>query len=196
VVGLERPTSHEELVRMSDAQLVAHARERMAAGEAGLETAGRCLALVFERNRDMVRAVCAGKAPVDIVDDLQEEVYERFVRTVYLRTEPIQTPSGLLFVMARRVVATFQDRRKPASAPLDDLRELMVDDDGYDEVAADEVVTQLLGLLTNRQREVVWARLFGGHTSAEIAAQLQISSGNVDVIFFRAMDRLRKEVER
>jgi RNA polymerase sigma factor (sigma-70 family) len=179
---------------MSDAALVAHARKRMAASEAGLETAKSCIALVFERNRDMVRATCAAKAPPDVVEDLQEDVYERFVRTVYLRREPIETPSGLLVVMARRVVATFHERRKPASASLDELREAAVDEDGYDEAATDEVVTQLLGCLTTRQRDVVWARVYGDRTSVEIGAQLQISPGNVDVIFFRAMARLRDEV--
>lgn len=179
---------------MSDAELVAHARERMPAGDAGLETAKRCIALVFERNRDMVRSYCAGKAPPDVVDDLQEDVYERFVRTVYLRREPIETPSGLLVVMTRRVVATFHERRKPGTAPLDELREVAADEDGYDEAAADEVVTQLLGCLTPRQRDVVWARVYGGDTSVEIGAKLQLSPGNVDVIFFRAMARLRDEV--
>jgi RNA polymerase sigma factor (sigma-70 family) len=195
-VGTDRPTSHDELLRMSDAALVAHARERMAAGAAGLETAKRCLAFVFERNRDMVRSACARKAPIDEVDDLAEEVYERFVRTVYLRSEPIEAPSGLLFVMAQRVVATFHERRKPTGAPLDDLHEVMVDEDGYDEAAVDEVVNQLLGCLTVRQRDVVWLRVYGDRTSVEIGAELQISPGNVDVIFFRAMARLQDEVQR
>jgi RNA polymerase sigma factor (sigma-70 family) len=179
---------------MSDTALVAHARDRMAAGAAGLETAKSCIALVFERNRDMVESYCAGKAPIVDVDDLAEEVYERFVRTVYLRTDPIENPSGLLVVMAKRVVATYYERRKPTNAPLDDLHDVMVNEDGYDEAAADEVVNQLLGCLTTRQRDVVWARVYGDRTSIEIGAQLQISPGNVDVIFFRAMARLRDEV--
>ena len=48
---------------MSDAQLVAHARERMATGATGLETARRCVAMVFARHRFTVRAMCAAKAP-------------------------------------------------------------------------------------------------------------------------------------
>jgi RNA polymerase sigma factor (sigma-70 family) len=195
-VGTDRPTSHDELLRMSDAELVAHARQRMGAGEIGLETAKRCIALVFERNRDMVEAYCAGKAPIVDVDDLAGEVYGRFVRTVYLRTDPIENPSGLLIIMAKRVIATYFERRKPAGAPLDDLHEVVVTEDGYDEAVASEVVSQLLGCLNKRQREVVWARVYGGYTSAEIGAELQISPGNVDVIFFRAMALLKDEVQR
>lgn len=181
---------------MSDAALVAHARERIGGGEVGVETAKRCVALVFERNRDMVRSYCAGKVAIVDVDDLAEEVYERFVRTVYLRTAPIENPSGLLVFMAKRVIATHYERRKPATAPLDDLREVAINEDGYDEAAAGEVVAQLLGCLTPRQRDIVWARVYGGYTSAEIGEKLLISPGNVDVIFFRAMARLRDEVGR
>jgi DNA-directed RNA polymerase specialized sigma24 family protein len=149
---------------MSDAELVGHARERMGIGEAGLETAKRCIALVFERNRDMVESYCAGKAPIVDIDDLAAEVYGRLVRTVYLRTDPIENPSGLLIVMAKRVIATYFDRRKPPGAPLDDLHEVVVTEDGYDEAVASEVVNQLLGCLTKRQRDVVWARVYGDRT--------------------------------
>lgn len=196
MVGTERPTSHAELLRMSDAQLVAHARERMAAGEAGVETAKRCVALVFERHRGLVRAICAARAPIDVVDDLEGDVYERFVRAVYLRRTPILAPAGLLVVMARRVVASHHDRRKPPGVPLDDMHEIEADDDGYDQVAAAEVAQQLLAVLSERQREVVGARLWQGLTSAEVAARMDTTPGNVDVIFFRAMARLREELER
>jgi DNA-directed RNA polymerase specialized sigma24 family protein len=43
---------------------------------------------------------------------------------------------------------------------------------------------------------VVWARLWHDLTSAEVAARMDTTPGNVDVIFFRAMRRLREELER
>lgn len=195
-MGSERPTSFEALRGKSDAELVARARRYHAEGEAGLETAKRCVALVFERHRGLVRAVCAAKAPIDVVDDLESAVYERFVRVVYLRAKRIERPAGLLVVMAERVVATHYDRRKPSGAALDEAPEPVFDENGYDEVAADEVVAQLLAALSERQREVVWGRLWEGLTSAEIAERLETTAGNVDVIFFRAMKRLREELER
>jgi RNA polymerase sigma-70 factor (ECF subfamily) len=181
---------------MSDAELVAHAREWLAAGEAGVETAKRCVALVFERHRGLVRALCAAKAPIDDVDDLESGVYERFVRVVYLRRTPIETPAGLLVVMARRVVASYHDRRKPADVSLDEADDIAAAEDGYDQVAAGQAVEELLATLSERQREVVWGRLFAGLTSAEVAQRMDTTPGNVDVIFFRAMRRLRKELER
>lgn len=195
-MGSERPTSFEALRGKSDAELVAHARRYYAEGEAGLETAKRCVALVFERHRGLVRTVCAAKAPIDVVDDLESAVYERFVRVVYLRAKRIERPAGLLVVMAERVVATHYGRRKPPGAPLDEAPEPVFEDDGYDEVAAEEIAAQLLSVLSERQREVVWGRLWEGLTSAEIAERLETTAGNVDVIFFRAMKRLREELER
>jgi RNA polymerase sigma factor (sigma-70 family) len=193
-VGIDRPTSHGELLRMSDARLVAHARERMAAGEAGIETAKRCVALVFERHRGLVRAICAAKAPLDVVDDLESDVYERFVRAVYLRTAPIEVPAGLLVIMARRVVASFHDRRRPGTVPLDDLRDMEAEEDGYDEVAAAQAAERLLAVLSDAQQDVVRGRLWGDLSSAEVAQRMGTTAGNVDVIFFRAMRRLRQEL--
>jgi RNA polymerase sigma factor (sigma-70 family) len=193
-VGSEHPTSFAALREKSDADLVAHARKYYAEGEAGLETAKRCVAIVFERHRMLVRSVCAAKAPIDVVDDLESDVYVRFVRAVYLGVARIESPSGLLVVMARRVVASFHDGRKPADAPLDDLSEVPVDEDGYNEIASREVVEQLLSVLNERQRSVVWGRLWGGMSGAEIAGWLDISRRNVDVIFFRAMERMGKEL--
>ena len=195
-MGSEHPTSFHALRSKTDAELVAHARKYYAEGEAGLETAKRCVAMVFERHRALVRSVCAAKAPIDVVDDLESAVYERFVRVVYLRAKAIESPSGLLVVMARRVVASFHEGRKPADAPLDDLAEVPVDEDGYNEIASREAVEQLLSVLNERQRSVVWGRLWGGMSGAEIAQWLAISRRNVDVIFFRAMERMGKELER
>jgi RNA polymerase sigma factor (sigma-70 family) len=181
---------------MSDAALVARARELYGTGNAAAETAKRCVALAYERNRDIVRAIVTAKAPLQAVDDLEGEVYERFVRVVYLRSRPIESPAGLLVIMARRVVATFHDRRKPTPASLDELDDVAADEDGYDQLASAEVAKELLSALSGRQRDVVWGRLWEGLTSAEVAQRLQTTPGNVDVIFFRAMRRLREELER
>jgi RNA polymerase sigma factor (sigma-70 family) len=181
---------------MSDAQLVAHARERMAASEAGIETAKRCVALVFERHRNLVRTICAARAPLDVVDDLEGDVYERFVRAVYLRTKPIEVPAGLLVVMAKRVVASYHDRRKPAGVPLDEAQDLQADEDGYDQVAAAQMAEQMLAALSERQRQVVWGRVWEDLSSAEVAVRLETTAGNVDVIFFRAMRKLEEELGR
>src|SRR5712691_4943560 len=94
-----RPMAHDDLARLTDPELVAFARERIGGDDAGRETAKRCVALVFERHRGLVRGICAGKAPASVVDDLESTVYVRFVRAVYLRTEVMINPAGLLVKM-------------------------------------------------------------------------------------------------
>lgn len=190
------PTRYSDLERLSDAQLVAHARERFAEGEAGRETAKLCVALVYERRRGLVRAHCAAKAPPGVVDDLESLVYERFVRAVYTQTAPMLNPSGLLVKMTRNVIASHFEKASTDPIPHEDVPEIAVPDDAYDEAAVSESVEQLLSVLTPRQRDVVWDRVMEGRSSAEIGERLETTAGNVDVIFFRAMRKLREVVER
>jgi RNA polymerase sigma factor (sigma-70 family) len=181
---------------MSDAELVAHARERRLEGQAGIETSKRCVALLFERRRALVRAVCAAKAPIDVVDDLEAQVYLRFVRAVHVQTAPMQNPSGLLVKMARNVIASHFEKRRGDAIPTGQLPDVPAVDDGLDGAGVEEAVEELLALLTDRQREVVWGKVMEGLSSAEIAARLDTTAGNVDVIFCRAMRKLRQVVER
>jgi len=181
---------------MSDAELVAHARTRYAGGEAGIETAKRCVALIFERRRALVRTQCAMKAPIGAVDDLEQQVYVRFVRAVYTQTAPMINPSGLLVKMARNVIASHHARPKADVVSADDAPEVAADDDAYDEIEVSEIVERMLARLDERQREVVWARVMEGRSSAEIAERLDTTAGNVDVIYFRAIRKLREVVER
>jgi RNA polymerase sigma factor (sigma-70 family) len=177
---------------MSDAELVAHARKH----PPGAQTAKLCVALVYERRRALVRAVCAAKAPIDVVDDLESQVYVRFVRAVYTQTAPMQNPSGLLVKMARNVIATHFEKRRGDAAPYGEMPETGALDDRYAEAETSEYVEQLLSSLSPVQREVVWARVMEGRSSADIGARLEKTAGNVDVIFFRALDKLREVVER
>ncbi len=191
-----RPTPHAELERLSDAELVAHARERFPDGAPGLRTAKLCVALIFERRRALVRTLCAAKAPSPVVDDLESQVYERFVRAVYTQTAPIQNPSGLLVKMARNVIASHFEKGRGDAIPIGELPDVPAADGGLEDVGMVEAVDEILAALSPRQREVVWGRVMEGQSSAEIAERLGTTPGNVDVIFFRAMRTLREVVER
>jgi RNA polymerase sigma factor (sigma-70 family) len=191
-----RPTPYAELERMSDAELVAHARKRRADGDAGGETAKTCVALVFERRRALVRAICAAKAPVDVVDDLESQVYLRFVRAVYTQTAPMQNPSGLLVKMARNVIASHFEKRRGEPVPIGELPDVADTDEGLDDVGVSEAVEAILAVLTDRQREVVIGKVFKNLPAAEIGRRLDIKPGHVDVIFFHALKKMREVVER
>jgi RNA polymerase sigma factor (sigma-70 family) len=191
-----RPTPYAELERMSDVELVAHARARRPQGGAGLETAKLCVALVFERHRALVRAHCGAKAAPGDVDDLAQQVYVRFVRAVYQQTAPMVNPAGLLVKMTRNVVASHHERLRTDARSLDEAPEIAQLDDGYDEMEVAEAVDELLSVLDDRQRAVVVGKVFERLSAAEIGDRLGIKPGHVDVIFFHALKKLRQVVER
>lgn len=191
----EAPISHAVLERRSDAELVAIARESLPAGVAGEETARRCIALVYERHRELVRAMCAAKAPRNLVDDLEGRVAERFVRTCHLGNTPIENPGGLLVTTTRRVIASHYDRARPDPTPWDSLPEPVDSEHGYEAAEAQEFVEGLLGILSPRQREVLRYRFGEDLTSAETAARMGTTAGNIDVIAHRAVAQLRREAE-
>jgi RNA polymerase sigma factor (sigma-70 family) len=181
---------------MPDAALVAQARARLPDGDSGIQTAKLCVALIFERRRALVRAMCAAKAPPGVTDDLESQVYERFVRAVYTRIAPMRNPSGLLVKMTRNVIASHFEKGRGDAIPTGDLPDVPVTDDGLAGVGVTEAVDEILAALTPRQRDVVWDRVMEGLSSAEIAERLETTAGNVDVIYFRAIQKLREVVER
>src|SRR4051812_33263965 len=99
--------SYDGLLRMDDAALVARARARRDGGDQGVEEAKRCVAIVYERHRDVVRVMCAAKLPYDDVDDVAARVYERFVRAVYDMHEEMHSPPGLIVTLTRWCIADF-----------------------------------------------------------------------------------------
>lgn len=192
---MAKPISHADLEHLTDAELVAYARAHMQDEGPTLQIAKSCVAFVYERNRGTVRALCAAKAPRDLVEDLEAAVYERFVKAVYLRQEPMTNPGGLLVVMTQRVIATHYERGPRVTTPLDGLTERGAPDERLDDPEVDQVVDQLLSVLSPKQREVVWLRVYGELSSGEIAERLDTSPGNVDVIFYRAMRKLQDVME-
>jgi RNA polymerase sigma factor (sigma-70 family) len=182
---------------MSDAGLVAHARERSRTDDpARRETARMCVALVYERRRDLVRACCAAKAAPGDVDDLEQQVYVRFVRAVYHQTAEMVNPAGLLVKMARNVIASHHEKRRADRAEPGEPPEIHDHEDGYDELEAEQAVEELLRVLDDRQRAVVIGKVFEKLPAAEIGERLGIKPGHVDVIFFHALKKLRQVVER
>ena len=189
----DAPIPHADLEKRTDAELVALARESLPDGGARAETAGRCMALVYERHRDLVRALCAAKAPRVEVDELESRVWERFVGTCHRRATPMENPGGMLVTMTRRVIASHYARSGPELISWDSVPEPAAADDGYAAAEARDLVDGWLGVLSDRQRAALQHRFDEDLTSAETAALMGTSAGNIDVIVHRAVARLREE---
>ena len=183
------PASPEDLVQLDDVELVRRA-QAPAATDAERETARRCLAVVRVRHSETIRAVIAAKVPLDAVADLESDVSVRFCTTVH-RGHEIRNPAGLLVRIAQRVRADYLDGRQPA-ATLDGW-DYGFDDPELEEAANEQAAEELLAPLSQRQREVVWLRIVEGRSGDEVAAMLDTSRGNIDVILHRALRRLQEE---
>ena len=184
------PAPLEELNQLDDIALVRRAR---ATGgrrddDAGRETGRRCIAVVLSRHRATIRAVIAAKVPRDVVDDLESDVFVRFVDSVHRRD--ITNPAGLLVRIAQRVRADHLDGRRP-SASLAGW-EPAEEDPALEELATREAVEELLAPLSERQREALWLRFVDGRSGAEVARHLDTTRGNIDVIVHRALRRLEQ----
>ena len=186
----DHPRSPQELRALDDVELVRLARGCACGGPPERETASRALAVVVLRRQGVLRAVIAGGAPRDVVDDLEAQVWARFTKRVYSGSE-LTNPVGLLMRMAQRVRADHFAGRK-VTEPLED-QDAGADDPAIDQLATAQCVEELLARLSDRQREVVRLRIIEGRSSAEVAQLQGTTPGNIDVIVHRALARLREE---
>jgi RNA polymerase sigma factor (sigma-70 family) len=184
------PYRFDDLTSLDDLALVRLARAALAEGELGRETARRCVGLVVLRGRDLVRVVIAAKVPPGAVDDVESEVLLRFSRKVYSGDE-ITNPIGLLVRMAMFCRADFHADRPAPESSLGDWDDASADA-ALDDLVVTAAVDDLLAPLGDRQRDVVWQRIIEGRSSAEVAAMLETTPGNIDVIVHRALARMRE----
>jgi RNA polymerase sigma factor (sigma-70 family) len=188
----DHPRSPHDLEALDDASLVRLARDSRAGDDAERETTSRAIGVLHLRRTELVRAVVAAKVPREAVDDLACEVWARFSRTVYLGTTEIASPAGVLVRIAQRVVADHFDGRRSETSTLGEW-DAGAEDADLDDVGAAECIDRLLAPLSDRQREVVWRRIIEEQPSAEVAAELGTTAGNIDVIVHRSLRRLREE---
>ena len=184
------PYRFHDLALLDDLALVRLAQSSLAEGDTGRETAKRCVGLVVLRHRDLVRSVIAAKVPPGAIDDVESDVLLRFSRKAY-SGDGITNPVGLLLRMAMFCRADFHANRPAAESSLGEW-DAASDDAALDDLDVSAAVEDLLAPLGDRQRDVVWLRIIEGRSSAEVAAMLETTAGNVDVIVHRALTRMRE----
>ncbi len=184
------PYLFDQLASLDDLALVRLARVSLDDGDPGRETAKRCVGLVILRQRDLVRSVIAAKVPPGAIDDVESDLWLRFSRKVY-RGDEVTNPVGLLVRMAMFCRADFHANRPATESSLGEW-DAASDDAALDDLAVTAAVEELLAPLGDRQRDAVWLRIIEGRSSAEVAAMLETTAGNIDVIVHRALARMRE----
>jgi RNA polymerase sigma factor (sigma-70 family) len=184
------PHHPDDLVRLDDGELVRLAQRCWQGEAAELETAKRCVAVVLLRHRSLIRGVIAAKVPATAIDDVESDVFARFSAKIYAGHE-ITNPAGLLVRMATFLRADYLERRRDGEAPLGDW-DAAADDPAFDAITDEDAVDELLAPLNQRQRDAVWGRIVEGRSSAEVAAILDTTPGNIDVMVHRALAKMRQ----
>lgn len=134
----------------------------------------------------------------DLAQDLTAMVFEQAVTKQHtLRRR--EAFGAWLFRIARNVVAGYYRRRRP-TVPLEWAVDQAADDPlPVEALLLQEEVDRLraaLAVLSEREQEIVRLKFGAGLGNQEIAAIVRLRAGHVAVIIFRALGRLRTELER
>jgi RNA polymerase sigma-70 factor (ECF subfamily) len=130
----------------------------------------------------------------DTAQELTAQTFERALSRLHTLRDR-GAFGGWLFRIARSIVAGYYRRRKPLlpleSAVEHSSTELSVEGQL---VQSQEIVALqgALELLSNREQEIIRLRFAAGLTNRAIAKMMGLREGNVAVILFRALRKLRR----
>jgi RNA polymerase sigma-70 factor (ECF subfamily) len=132
-----------------------------------------------------------------LAQDLTAEVFERAVSRQHTLRRP-EAFGAWLFRIARNVVAGHYRRRRP-SVSLDRAADLVAPDPSPPEavIRQEELARMLeaLATLSEREQEIIRLRFAGGLGNQEVAKVLRLRPGHVAVLLYRALRKLRVQLE-
>jgi RNA polymerase sigma-70 factor (ECF subfamily) len=116
----------------------------------------------------------------------------------YLTASEVESVSGLIFTIARSVVAEFYRSRKIETVPIEGHDQLSEDQEGKFENWMDvEIVKKRLVEMFNEDEQLVFQlRFFEGLTIKEVAKKIQKSENATRVMLHRLLKRLRAELTK
>ena len=154
----------------------------------------RAFNALYEAYGGKVHRFLSGKLPsVNDAADAQSEV---FLRTwQYITVTEVDSFSGLIFTIARRVVADFYHRRKE-TVPVEAMEQVLPDTRATPDVMTEVVIVKkFLGQLPDEQRTALMMRHFEGSEISEIAAALDKTDNATRVLLHRASKALKRLIE-
>lgn len=172
VVGARPETTVADLVR------AAQAGDRGAFGE------------LHDRYRRCVRGIVLARAPVDLVDDLVQDVFAAALSRIDQLREPEAFSGWLAQIARRKSTDTLRRRAVRSTEPLPP--DLSSHDSPYAEAKA---VLEHIQALPATYAEPLILRLVEGMTGPEIARRLDLSPSYVRVNLHRGLKMLRQRLE-
>jgi RNA polymerase sigma-70 factor (ECF subfamily) len=128
-------------------------------------------------------------------------LYDRYFHRIYnymrVRILDAELAGGWLFAIARNALADhLRATRRRQFLSLDVLRSQPAEktalEDGYIQHESRQDILKALSTLTERERDLVGLKFYGGLSNRQIAKMSGLSESNVGVILYRAMHRLRE----
>jgi RNA polymerase sigma-70 factor (ECF subfamily) len=150
--------------------------------------------LLYERLAPRVYKYCRRVLGNDVLaEDVFQETFLKFYQSA--RTERMMTnvPAYILRI-ARNLSLNVRRSKHYGLSSIDDIEELAVTSQGYENRQLMEVVTAAIETLPLDLREVFVLRDYDGMSYAEIAAILDISVATVKIRIYRARQSIRKTV--
>jgi RNA polymerase sigma-70 factor (ECF subfamily) len=132
-----------------------------------------------------------------LAQDLTAEAFERAVA----RQQTLRNPKAFgawLFRIARNVVAGYYRGRKPTVALEAAAEQRAPGRSPVEEVQHREELARMraaLATLSEREQEIIRLKFGGGLGNQEIGKVMRLRAGNVAVILFRALRKLRSRME-
>jgi RNA polymerase sigma-70 factor (ECF subfamily) len=133
-------------------------------------------------------------------EDLTAQVFERAMRD-FKRYDPRKARLGAwIFGMSRHLISDhFRRQKRHAWLPLRDQDDPVSEKIGPEEVAIQnddhEQLLTAMEHLTERQRDILALKFSGHLTNRRIAELTNLNESHVAVIVYRALQRLRKELQ-
>jgi RNA polymerase sigma-70 factor (ECF subfamily) len=138
---------------------------------------------------------------VEEAEDLSSQVFEKALSGLgSFQWQGVPFSAWLFKIAQNTLFDSFRKAKKRPQVSLEKLPPLEADEQGPEEVAyqkeSEEVLTQLLKILPQREREIVYLKFYEGHTNRAIAGITGLSETNVGTILYRTLKKLREDLQK
>lgn len=138
----------------------------------------------------------------DRAEDLTCSIIEKILNNIHRFNASASSLNTWIFTIARNHLIDYYRLKSRNESHFEDGEELqLVDkltaspDTSVIEADRQELIQGLLQQLQDTEREVMALKFWGGLKNTEIAAQLGISSSNINVMVFRTLKKLKKIID-
>lgn len=136
------------------------------------------------------------------VEDLTCHIIEKVLNNMHKYNASAGSLNTWIFTIAKNHLIDYYRLKSRNDRYFEDGEELMIADQvtaSPDETVVkaerEEQIRSFLQLLTETEREIIILKFWGGLKNIEIAEQLELNNNNVNVMVFRALQKLKKMME-